>query len=331
MEPLYTSILFYGVCPLLALLIIVLNTAAIVTIVRIKGKRMLSCTYLLNLSVSDLMTGINVIAITILKLVNSPKVKFLDDILMYTILRLSILMSTFCLIIITFYRYTAVVKPFRYRQMKQRYAICVCVALWVFACTIVAVLKIVVSLDTTKHVQLYLDMMFPILAFPTSCILSFGYYQIVRTLRQQKHRHKRDDGLTKLIVWIIVAYVLCWFPISIATTWIFFGVNKRLYDIAFDTFFCVALFNSCINPIIYLKHLRQNVNEVFRNVKRKISRPASGPSVIFTTKRKRSRRETEFSFGGSEDTTTTGRCINLELFRSKKKKRKNIYVEKQWE
>lgn len=263
--------LFNYVSPVLAALIITLNTAAIITIARIKKKNALSSIYLLNLFISDLLTGIIIMFIKIIPLIRLPISLFLISI--YTILRLSLFMSTFSLLVITYDRYIAVVKPFYYRQMKRHRAIINCILLWLSAIVILIAMYISERVVKKPGSGKYLDLVWPVLIFPTSVIISVGYVSIGRNLRQQKQRHKRDDGFTKLIIWIIVAYVVCWFPTSITTIWKLHGVESdEFYDSVFNSAFCIALLNSCVNPIIYLKHLRKNVYEVFRTVRLKVSR-----------------------------------------------------------
>ena len=284
------TFVFLYISPILAVLMVMLNSAEIILIARKKGKLLISMIYLLNLSVSDLLTGIIIIFTKVLHIIDSPKLSAAYDVAVYSMLRLSILMSSLSLIVITLDRYFAVISPFRYRHIKRVSAVAVCITLWVFATVIIVVIKLVIVFKPEHIDTRYLDLLFPVIIFPTSCVLGAGYYLIIRTLGKvrmdlrpkvmreteislsvEKKGHINEIRITKLTISIIIVYVICWFPISIICMYSVFGIKNNIYRGLFNLCFCIALLNSCLNPIMYFNNLRQNVNKIFRQVKEKIS------------------------------------------------------------
>lgn len=259
-------------------------------------ERPFSIVYLLNLSICDLLTGIIVIFAKVLDLVNSRRLDILYGIAIFSFLRLSLIMSSLSLIVITIDRYIGVILPFYYRRIKRRYAKYVCLCLWLFATVVMVIEKIIMTVIPERN-HLYLDLIFPIFIFPTSCIIGFGYSSIVQKIRQTKsdlqrsssamgpsstvvirgrklNDFNREEQLARLLVAIIIVYVVCWFPIAITVICTLAETHETAanhYVYSFDICICITLLNSCLNPIIYFNHIRRNLSGFVHQVKRRMS------------------------------------------------------------
>lgn len=258
----------------------------IIMISKLRRKIELSVIYILNLSVSDLFIGFIIVITKIIYEIHSQKTTFIYNIVVHSVVRVSIIMSSLSLIVVTLDRYFAVLSPFRYRRVKRYHAVIICVVLWLFTSVCVTIMK-VMGVSKHQNIERYQDLLLPIIVFPTSGFLVFGYYSIVHKMRKIGHELRRKSALpipsdrlklakerkrqsvtTKLIVSIISVYILCWYPLSIMA--IYQTVGTKTF--AFDVCFCFTLMNSCFNPIIYFNHFRKKVKRVISHVRNELGK-----------------------------------------------------------
>ena len=125
----------------LGLFIIILNITEIKFITKTKKRKLQNSQYyLLNLSASDLMTGVGITTISIISMYQSKNedkvIQWLSKIqIVFTlaIFRITLFMSIFALIVLTIDRMLGVLRPLRHRNTHSKHVIGLCVTMWVLS------------------------------------------------------------------------------------------------------------------------------------------------------------------------------------------------------
>ena len=274
--------IFNYVSPVLALIILVLNSAEIYFIsqqkVRIKYS---AIAYICNLAISDIFVGAAVATVKIFYYVwksnYSHTVWLLLLVSRYYLLRVSLFASVFNLMTMTLLRWLAIRYPMKHRSFIRKYTTKMCVLIWALSFLVVTCLYcgLYFKLDSAQ-LDRYEVIIFPIIVYPTSALFIYSYYHMRKLLirkqekfsqrkthklsyhvrkdyRNNTKKHSFEDRVHAFSIRSTIAFIICWMPLSTYGLAKFFNAcdgwkNKR--DLEFSLF-TLAFINSVIDPILY--------------------------------------------------------------------------------
>lgn len=275
---------------ILALLTAIANTVEIVIIAKKKNKLHSSMIYILNLSISDLLTAVCTLIIVIIRLVRSfPS---LTEVIIYQIIfTSSIMTSSFNLVAITIDRILAIIRPIQHRNVKRVYSVSVCICLWLVSVVSLSIVYTVALLHPSKSGYNAILILYPTTTFTTVIILCGGYYWLIKSLKGQRHdliskmqsknyntlqQHsshlerkmiKSEWKIIKLSMVIVFAFFICWMPFSVYC--IVIVCDRQLFNgYVIHSLLILALSNSFLNPLLYFHHFRKEIVKVFAKIKK---------------------------------------------------------------
>ena len=274
--------IFNYVSPVLALIILVLNSAEIYFIsqqkVRIKYS---AIAYICNLAISDIFVGAAVATVKIFYYVwksnYSHTVWLLLLISRYYLLRVSLFASVFNLMTMTLLRWLAIRYPMKHRSFIRKYTTKMCVLIWALSFLVVTCLYcgLYFKLDSAQ-LDRYEVIIFPIIVYPTSALFIYSYYHMRKLLirkqekfsqrkthklsyhvrkdyRNNTKKHSFEDRVHAFSIRSTIAFIICWMPLSTYGLAKFFNASdgwKNMRDLEFSLF-TLAFINSVIDPILY--------------------------------------------------------------------------------
>ena len=118
--------------------------------------------------------------------------KVIYDVLRFCFLRISLLLSVFSLVALTFDRAFAVIKPLVHRSLNKSFAIKVYVGAWTIAITFVTAVYCM-SKYYLKDINRYTDLIFPIATYSVTIIFIACYAAIIFTV----YRSSNNSSLRK--------------------------------------------------------------------------------------------------------------------------------------
>ena len=274
--------IFNYVSPVLALIILVLNSAEIYFIsqqkVRIKYS---AIAYICNLAISDIFVGAAVATVKIFYYVwksnYSHTVWLLLLVSRYYLLRVSLFASVFNLMTMTLLRWLAIRYPMKHRSFIRKYTTKMCVLIWALSFLVVTCLYcgLYFKLDSAQ-LDRYEVIIFPIIVYPTSALFIYSYYHMRKLLirkqekfsqrkthklsyhvrkdyRSNTKKHSFEDRVHAFSIRSTIAFIICWMPLSTYGLAKFFNASdgwKNMRDLEFSLF-TLAFINSVIDPILY--------------------------------------------------------------------------------
>ena len=274
--------IFNYVSPVLALIILVLNSAEIYFIsqqkVRIKYS---AIAYMCNLAISDIFVGAAVATVKIFYYVwksnYSHTVWLLLLVSRYYLLRVSLFASVFNLMTMTLLRWLAIRYPMKHRSFIRKYTTKMCVLIWALSFLVVTCLYcgLYFKLDSAQ-LDRYEVIIFPIIVYPTSALFIYSYYHMRKLLirkqekfsqrkthklsyhvrkdyRNNTKKHSFEDRVHAFSIRSTIAFIICWMPLSTYGLAKFFNASdgwKNMRDLEFSLF-TLAFINSVIDPILY--------------------------------------------------------------------------------
>lgn len=274
--------IFNYVSPVLALIILVLNSAEIYFIsqqkVRIKYS---AIAYICNLAISDIFVGAAVATVKIFYYVwksnCSHTVWLLLLVSRYYLLRVSLFASVFNLMTMTLLRWLAIRYPMKHRSFIRKYTTKMCVLIWALSFLVVTCLYcgLYFKLDSAQ-LDRYEVIIFPIIVYPTSALFIYSYYHMRKLLirkqekfsqrkthklsyhvrkdyRNNTKKHSFEDRVHAFSIRSTIAFIICWMPLSTYGLAKFFNASdgwKNMRDLEFSLF-TLAFINSVIDPILY--------------------------------------------------------------------------------
>ena len=274
--------IFNYVSPVLALIILVLNSAEIYFIsqqkVRIKYS---AIAYICNLAISDIFVGAAVATVKIFYYVwksnYSHTVWLLLLVSRYYLLRVSLFASVFNLMTMTLLRWLAIRYPMKHRSFIRKYTTKMCVLIWALSFLVVTCLYcgLYFKLDSAQ-LDRYEVIIFPIIVYPTSALFIYSYYHMRKLLirkqekfsqrkthklsyhvrkdyRNNTKKHSFEDRVHAFSSRSTIAFIICWMPLSTYGLAKFFNASdgwKNMRDLEFSLF-TLAFINSVIDPILY--------------------------------------------------------------------------------
>ena len=274
--------IFNYVSPVLALIILVLNSAEIYFIsqqkVRIKYS---AIAYICNLAISDIFVGAAVATVKIFYYVwksnYSHTVWLLLLVSRYYLLRVSLFASVFNLMTMTLLRWLAIRYPMKHRSFIRKYTTKMCVLIWALSFLVVTCFYcgLYFKLDSAQ-LDRYEVIIFPIIVYPTSALFIYSYYHMRKLLirkqekfsqrkthklsyhvrkdyRNNTKKHSFEDRVHAFSIRSTIAFIICWMPLSTYGLAKFFNASdgwKNMRDLEFSLF-TLAFINSVIDPILY--------------------------------------------------------------------------------
>ncbi|XP_061825221.2 B2 bradykinin receptor-like [Nerophis lumbriciformis] len=201
--------------------------------------------------------------------------------------------SIYFLVLVSMDRYVALVHPMSYGRMRRpKYAKLGCLLVWglgllLSASTLIfrAVkyfpehnIRACTLLYPSQMVELVCDGMLITFSFiiPIS-IIAFCTITIIRALKKQSlarsKAQKSEQKATTLVLAVLVTFLICWVPFHFITvldvlrkTNILVGCAlERVLAVCDQIFVYLSIFNSVVNPILYViigKNFRKKVQEV---------------------------------------------------------------------
>ena len=199
----YSMAIYTTVTPSLGGVVIVLNIVEIILLLRKSRRNMtMALTYILSLSISDLMVGIVMIILKsmdpFMKTTFKGNVvaKESYDILKHCFIRLSLFVSIFNLMALTFDRVVAIVKPFLHRKLSRSFSTKVCILVWITSVTCVAIVYCV-SRFHLSDVERYNNLVFPISTYTTTAVFIVCYAMIYREIRASRTNRRKSTMKSK--------------------------------------------------------------------------------------------------------------------------------------
>ena len=274
--------IFNYVSPVLALIILVLNSAEIYFIsqqkVRIKYS---AIAYICNLAISDIFVGAAVATVKIFYYVwksnYSHTVWLLLLVSRYYLLRVSLFASVFNLMTMTLLRWLAIRYPMKHRSFIRKYTTKMCVLIWALSFLVVTCLYcgLYFKLDSAQ-LDRYEVIIFPIIVYPTSALFIYSYYHMRKLLirkqekfsqrkthklsyhvrkdyRNNTKKHSFEDRVHAFSIRSTIAFIICWMPLSTYGLAKFFNASdgwKNMRDLEFSLF-TLAFITFIINPILF--------------------------------------------------------------------------------
>lgn len=288
---------------------IVLNVFVLTVFLLHKKASTVAEIYLSNLAVADLVLVccLPFWAANILNEFNWPFGQFLCKAVNLGI-KLNCYGSIYLLVLVSIDRYVALVHTMSYGQMRRpKYAKLGCLLMWGFGLLlslpelIYRRVKYIADydvhaciLDYQSHtVALLCDGLMVVFSFMIPfLIISLSVIKIIQALRvkaiERFNAERTEHRATTLMLVVLLAFLICWVPFHITTaldvlsrakviTWCHFS---NVVEICNQFFTYLALFNSVLNPILYVivgKNFRKKVREVFQQWSKK--KPASCEST----------------------------------------------------
>ncbi|KAM4652217.1 chemerin-like receptor 1 [Discoglossus pictus] len=268
-------ITFYSITFILG----IVGNGLVIWIAGFKMKKMVNTIWLLNLGIADFLLNI-VLPFHIVEWAMSKKWIFGQIMckIINTIFYLSMTLSTSFLMIISVDRCISVLCPVWSKNHRTpRLACNVSKAIWLL-CLIISS-PYVVFYDTEEYdlietvycnveyvshknstefnydtwIQRHRAMV--ITRFVTMFLIPFSiilvcYVLIAFSVRKNK-RVTRTARLFKIMISVVLCFFCCWFPFHVLNL-IQFHITYRTFTICKAIFHCFAIFNSCLNPILYV-------------------------------------------------------------------------------
>ena len=188
----YSDFLYTILIPALGGVVIILNIIEIIFIM--KQKKFTMClVYILNLSVSDVLVGAVMVTLksmypfmkTTLK--GNVAAKEGYDVLKHVFVRLSLFLSVFHLLAITFDRLLSVSRPYFYRNHGQSFPYKVCAGTWVAALICVTIVYCI-SRFHLSNVEKYNNLLFPISTYSATIFFAVSYMIIFMSIRRSSQK-----------------------------------------------------------------------------------------------------------------------------------------------
>ncbi|XP_023133156.1 B2 bradykinin receptor-like [Amphiprion ocellaris] len=274
--------------------------------------------YLSNLAAADLLlvSCLPFWAVNIAYDFNWPFGRFMCKIINVGI-KMNVNCSIYFLVLVGIDRYVALVHTMSHGRMRRpKYAKLGCLLTWGFGLLLSVPMLIfrevkyfpeygidACFLEYPSHtVELLCDGMLIVFSFiiPVS-IISFCTFKIILALKVQTigrvNAEKTEQKATTLVLAVLLAFLICWVPFHIVTAVdvllradVLGGCHlTAVIDICNQIFNYLALFNSVLNPILYVivgKNFRKKVREVFQqwSVKKTVSSESTRSNLTSTLK-----------------------------------------------
>ena len=236
-------------------------------------KKIAKCIILLiNLAISDLVVGIDII---LAKLLFFITMKIKNKALLYALaffrsclLPISLTMSITNLLIIAILRFYAVTRPLKYMTITRKFLVKICILQWVLI-TLSVVFHFAFSyrlngnnsVSSSSRIVYYLitpiSVILAIIAFIITYFYIFNAIRARMTIQESNNMNlnKRREKTFQVAFYTVIAFVVCWLPSS------GFRIFERVTETTYPTVGLLLSYfvflNSVANPIIYFTVFRK--------------------------------------------------------------------------
>ena len=214
---------------------------------------------LLNLAISDLIIGIDIILVKLLLFIyEKDKNRVIFHITTFfrsCLLQISLSMSIANLLLLAFLRLYAIRRPMKYRTVTKKFIIKICIFLWV-SISLFIILKFFFSHRSRSPCLEKFYVIVTPYVFVAVILFSVTFLLIFKSIRTRVGIGNSDRGNTKksgdkafkVGSYSVIAFAACWLPLA---AW---GLVDQVADQDSPVGFsltCLVFFNSVINPIFY--------------------------------------------------------------------------------
>lgn len=221
---------------------------------------------LLNLAISDLIIGIDVILVKLLLFIyeqDKNRVIFYITAFFHScLLQIPLSMSIANLLLLASLRLYAIRRPMKYRTVTKKFIIKICIFLWLLI-SLFIVMQFFFSYRLNDPDS---DIFYVIIApyvFLAVITFSVTYLIIFKSIRTRvnvgdgnmRKTNKRGDRAFKVGSYSVIAFAACWLPIS---AWSIVDQVADQNTPSVLSLTCLAYLNSAVDPILYFVIYRKN-------------------------------------------------------------------------
>ena len=291
------------------------NTLLIYIVWKKPGARNPTSFLFVNMAVADLIVAVFQMPVSITQFYVSGSSYFLDSFncrFLYYAVYVSCLASIFCLTVMAFDRYFAVVHPFR-RSIWFRKPKIITPIIWISPTALMSITPVVFKL-VRGRCRIKMSLILPLNAsfFAFGFLLPFAVISVLYTLVARKmwlHEAPRDHNVSetqreqeipkkkviRMLIIVVVVFVVCWLPMHVYQMHeaVSLGVGGRgamwdPYVIIYISYW-LSQANSAINPWLYIG-LNGKMKAAFKNMIRCRHEETTGRgqlTLALTTRRNR--------------------------------------------
>lgn len=189
----YTRILWLYICPVLAVIIIILNSFEIYSIIRLKIKRNNYIVFVLNLAITDLCVGITILLDLISHQFKEDNLfenlSIFSSIIQYAVLRILMVSSILNLLLLTLIRWISVKHPVKSKSMLKKYSHSCCALVWLVSVIISVGYFCALYWMVTQELFLKCEMLLlAIIIYPSCILFAILYYLILKDIKRRNER-----------------------------------------------------------------------------------------------------------------------------------------------
>ena len=271
------------------------NILVFVAVLRKSQLRTVANTSILCLAFTDLTVGVFVqpsyVAYQASKLTASPDSFPCDNLLIYSFSGvICICMSFLTLILISLERYLAVFYPYRYvAKVNSKRVLGMTVTVWAISIGILLTVRFLFGINSNEETGVI-----SLLIIANFLVTSFVYFKIFRLVKRcnaqvnaetpqhtstseaeppsQMNSNPREAKASKTVAFVAGTLFLCFTPTLCASIMDQAGLVRTdlLYHVIYPIAESAVLFNSCVNPGIYVwrsRGIRRSLYELLRTCK----------------------------------------------------------------
>ena len=187
----YRQALFEIVTPVMGGLVIVLNIIEIGCILQQGKTQRPGAIYILNLAISDVVVGLTMVILKSIDPFMETDLKYdmtaqeIYNIIQYCLLRLSMFVSVFNLLVLSVDRVWAISRPFSHRKKTASFAVRVCILVWILSNICVTSIFCMVRFYGGNF-EPYHNLVLPAVTYLTTLAFTVCYLVIFREIRNIK-------------------------------------------------------------------------------------------------------------------------------------------------
>ncbi|KAM7399569.1 hypothetical protein PAMP_018834 [Pampus punctatissimus] len=273
------------VCYGLVVLLGVPGNAVVVWVTGFCMSRSVTSLWFLNLALADLLCCLS-IPLLMVPLVHDDHWHFgpLACTLIKGVFYLVMYCSILQLVLISLDRWMLVSRPvWCQNHRRPKWAVFGCVVVWCLALIgsipqFLYIKEIKAGTDKRECLPVYtihsawLVVSFRFLMgfiFPLIAIVVCHWVVYRRAERGLSRGRTRSKRTLRIIIAVVLSFFLCWLPLHIMDFLVLFNPNKPSVYVAHVLALCLAYFNSCINPFLYVclgQGFKDSMNRSLRNM-----------------------------------------------------------------
>ena len=207
------------------------NTLLIYIVFRKPGTRNLTSFLFVNMAVADLMVVVFQMPVSITHFYVVGSSDFLDSFIckfLYYTVYVSTIASIFCLTVMAFDRYFAVVLPFR-QSIWFRKPTIITPIIWISSMALMSIVPVAFKLENGKcRIEIYLILPFYAYFFAVGFLLPLVVISVLYTLVTRKlwlhevpvdHNQQEPEipkkKVIRMLIIVVVVFAVCWFPVHV--------------------------------------------------------------------------------------------------------------------